>query len=42
VDPELKDYSARTAYDLAVNKKHWPIAGLLKPGTVEVHITLQP
>ncbi|ELR12605.1 ankyrin repeat-containing protein [Acanthamoeba castellanii str. Neff] len=36
VDPELKDYSGRTAYDLAVNKKHWHVAGLLKPDTVEL------
>jgi ankyrin repeat protein len=36
VDPELRDYSGRTAYDLAVNKKHWHIASLLKPDTVEV------
>lgn len=36
VDPELRDYSGRTAYDLAVNKKHWHIASLLKPDIVEV------
>jgi ankyrin repeat protein len=37
VDPELRDLSGRTAYDIAVNKKSWDVASLLKPAATEVH-----